>query len=368
MTVDEWFPVAADDPATTDDAAPDPIADEWFPVATATEVTPGTVHPFQLLDERYVLLAANDANDASVTVVRDTCPHRGAQLSLGRFDGDRLECAYHGWQFDTSGRCRHQPAHPDATPSEASNLRPVRVSRAYDLYWVCLGDEPRNLPYYPAFHLHPGRTTICAPKRVRTSGPRIVENFLDMAHFPFVHGGYLGTAPHTEVRDHEIASVDGELRAINCTFWQPQPGPGAGQGGDVEYTYGVSHPYAARLVKIPSEADGGAAEAFEILLAVSPESELSCRAWMLTTAHSPSADLDSFNEFGALIFGQDVAVVESQRPARLPLDPRAEQHQRADRTSLAYRRWLVARGIRYGTSRNEPERGGTGPTGSARKP
>jgi phenylpropionate dioxygenase-like ring-hydroxylating dioxygenase large terminal subunit len=239
------------------------------------------------------------------------------------------------------------------------------VTRAYDLYWVCVGTEPRNLPAYPAYDLHPGQSTMCAPKRVHTSGPRIVENFLDMAHFPFVHAGYLGKVPHTEVRDHDvgihdldpagtagIGTVDGELRATNCLFWQPQPGPGASPGGDVTYTYGVSHPYAARLVKIPSEADGGERAGFEILLAVSPESELTCRAWMLTTAYDPAADLERFNEFGALIFGQDVAVIESQRPARLPLDPLAEHHQRADRMSLAYRRWLVDRGIRYGTSRN----------------
>ena len=38
----------------------------------------------------------------------------------------------------------------------------------------------------------------------------------------------------------------------------------------------------------------------------------------------------------------------------VPLDPGAEVHQRADRGSLAYRRWLKDRGIRYGTSLNDP--------------
>ena len=45
-----------------------------------------------------------------VAAMRDICPHRGMPLSFGHFDGERVECAYHGWQFDTGGRCRHIPA------------------------------------------------------------------------------------------------------------------------------------------------------------------------------------------------------------------------------------------------------------------
>ena len=158
--------------------------------------------------------------------------------------------------------------------------------------------------------------------------------------------------PQTAVADYDVRVVDGELLATNCVFFQPQPGPSGGEGGVVTYTYGVSHPYAARLVKIPSEADGGAREGFEILLAVSPENEGSNRAWMITTAYNPDADLPAFNAFGALIFEQDVDIVESQHPVPLPLSPLGETHQRADQMSLAYRRWLIERGVRYGTSAN----------------
>ncbi len=329
--------------------APDPIVNEWFPVATAADVLPGSMHPFRLLDERYLMMCRNDGG---VFVTRDSCPHRGAQLSLGSFDGERLQCGYHGWQFGAGGRCVHQPANPDATPPALASLPSVRAQEAFGLWWVCVGGEPRNLPFYGAFEAHPGLTTICAPKVVRSSGPRIVENFLDMAHFPFVHEGYLGRVPETDVVDYDVRVVGGELLATNCVFFQPQPGPSGGEGGIVTYTYGVSHPYASRLVKIPGEADGGARDGFEILLVVSPETEGTNRAWMITTAYNPEADLAAFNAFGALIFQQDVSIVESQRPVRLPLAPASEAHQRADQMSLAYRRWLIERGVRYGTSAN----------------
>ncbi len=59
---------------------------------------------------------------------------------------------------------------------------------------------------------------------MRASGLRVVENFLDMAHFPFVHTDILGTEPHTEVPAYlsEIRRDVDEVWATNCTFFQPQ--------------------------------------------------------------------------------------------------------------------------------------------------
>jgi len=332
--------------------ADDPILNEWFPVATVSDVAPGSRYPFDLLGDRYLLV---NSKDGVALVVRDTCPHRGAQLSLGTFDGCRIACPYHGWEFDTAGRCVLQPAQPALDPPRLADLTPVAVAQAYGLYWVCLGPESRNVPRYPAFDEHPGLSVYLGPERLGSTGPRIVENFLDMAHFPYVHTGFLGETSHTEVRRYEVATVDGELWATECMFWQPRPGPTATQGGDVAYEYRVSHPYAAMLNKLPAEPDGGTKGGFSLLLVASPEHEFSCRVWMLTTVWDDDADLADFDAFNRVIFSQDITIVESQRPARLPLDPRAERHQPSDRTALAYRRWLTARGIRYGTSRNEED-------------
>jgi phenylpropionate dioxygenase-like ring-hydroxylating dioxygenase large terminal subunit len=333
-------------PAGEPTSESDGIVDEWFPVVDAVDVGPGSWHPFELLDDRYVLACGRDGE---VLVVPDTCPHRGAQLSLGSFDGACIACPYHGWQFDTAGRCIGQPAHPGTEPPRLADLKPIAAQQAYGLWWVCVGDSPRNLPVYDDYHRHPGRTISLGPKVLQATGPRIVENFLDMAHFPFVHADYLGQVPHTEVRDYDVAVVDGELQFTNCVFWQPNPGPTDIGGGDVHYEYGVSHPYAARLTKKPTLADGDSAT-FSLLLMASPVTETQCRVWMLTTLADPAGDLESFNAYNAVIFDQDIVTVESQRPKRLPLDPRAEVHQRADRGSTAYRRWLAQRGFRYGTT------------------
>ena len=59
---------------------------------------------------------------------------------------------------------------------------------------------------------------------------------------------------------------------------------------------------------------------------------------------------DEIRAFQNLIVGQDVPIVESQRPELLPLDLQAELHLRSDRTAIAYRRWLNRLGLTFGTA------------------
>ncbi|NIS32034.1 MAG: hypothetical protein GWO04_19670 [Actinobacteria bacterium] len=61
--------------------------------------------------------------------------------------------------------------------------------------------------------------------------------------------------------------------------------------------------------------------------------------------HSSRTGLRAFQQ---IIFGQDKPILENQVPRRLPLDPAAETSVRADKTAVAYRRWLGARRVGYG--------------------
>lgn len=332
-------------------ALDDPIRNEWLAACTAAVLPVGDMHPCVLLGERVVVTRAHDG---SVHAYADQCPHRGAQLSLGQFRDDRIECPYHGWQFNADGRCVTQPAHPTLIPPPHCRLTDYQAIERYGFVWVCLGDEPRHLTNYAAFDRRPDRNVIHGPEVVHTSAPRIVENFLDMAHFPFVHGGYLGQTPHTEVRNYTVMASPFGVEATDCWFWQPQPGPHATAGGEVAYRYWVDTPYAASLDKLPADVDGGDAGSFSLLIVATPIDETTCNTWMITSAYGDDTPLQVFKDFNEVILTQDIPVVESQRPQLLPLDPFAERHQAADRLALAYRAWLRDRGVRYGTSANDP--------------
>jgi phenylpropionate dioxygenase-like ring-hydroxylating dioxygenase large terminal subunit len=48
-------------------------------------------------------------------------------------------------------------------------------------------------------------------------------------------------------------------------------------------------------------------------------------------------------------------LIKRQRPLLLPLEPRQEIPTRADSSSIAYRRWLKEKGLRFGTVAGQPE-------------
>jgi len=285
----------------------------------------------------------------------DQCPHRGARLSLGRVCEGRLECAYHGWQFADSGACVRVPALPTFAPPQSHSARVFEAQEAYGLLWVRLqaperGPGGQALPAFVAEADARLRKVNCGPYDVATSAPRIVENFLDMAHFGFVHEGWLGAREATEIPDYQVAATPTGLLATNCRAWQPQSNLHSTQAAQVEYSYEVSAPYAAVLTKIPEDGTTAVAGWREsIALWICPISPEFSRVWFrLAVADFESPD-DKLQAFQHTIFTQDRPVLESQTPRSLPLDVKAEVHTAADKASSVYRRYLSRVGITFGT-------------------
>jgi phenylpropionate dioxygenase-like ring-hydroxylating dioxygenase large terminal subunit len=119
----------------------------------------------------------------------------------------------------------------------------------------------------------------------------------------------------------------------------------ASDGSMVEYTYRVVRPLTAILTKLP-EKQGGLVEA--ISLFVQPLDEEHGQAWIVLAMHNDTASDAELRAFQDRIFLQDLEILESQRPKKLPLEPGVEVPQRADRLSAAYRRMLKRVGLRYG--------------------
>jgi phenylpropionate dioxygenase-like ring-hydroxylating dioxygenase large terminal subunit len=230
--------------------------------------------------------------------------------------------------------------------------RAFPVVERYGYLWTTPGDPARDVPSIPEADEPDRRYVPCGAISVRASGLRIVENFLDMAHFPFVHTDILGSEPHTEVEpyDCEIRRDVDEVWATNCSFVQPRAALSAEGAVRADYTYRVMTPFSVLLYKTcpaaPSRLD-------VIALFVQPLDPGRCRAhpaMFLIDAESRQADLVGFQQ---VIFLQDRIILENQRPILLPLEPRSEIPTRADASSIAYRRWLKEKGLVYGTSQGE---------------
>ena len=231
---------------------------------------------------------------------------------------------------------------------EAVGRQPLAVRQHCGYVWTTLGTPAHELFDVPEYSEPDRRIVHAGTFGVHVSAPRAVENFLDLAHFPFVHGGYLGVEPHTEVKDYDVA-VSGDQREIiarRCRFYQPRASLAAKQGFEVEYVYRVPHPYCSILYK-SCALDPTRNDVIAIFTRPLSEERVSASLFLAALDHEHT-DLE-LRHYQQLIFGQDKPILENQRPRRLPLDPTAELSVRADRSSVAYRRWLHERGVRYGT-------------------
>jgi phenylpropionate dioxygenase-like ring-hydroxylating dioxygenase large terminal subunit len=327
----------------------DPVLfNDWHPVALAAGVPVGGMAATQLLDTA-LLLWRDSAG--TLHAWEDRCPHRGMKLSMGTLQNDTVRCAYHGWQYGASGQCKAIPALPQLKEADLKAcVTSYPVQERYGLAWVCLGQPAQDPPPFPEFDDARLRKVWCGPYEVRSSGPRIVENFLDLAHLPHLHTGILGELDQSTVRDYRVESFDDPLlgqgiRAVDVRVWQPQANASATEGSDVDYTYRVLRPLTAILTKEPKAQDG-CREAIALLL--QPVNETLTRAWFILAMNLHDKSDDELRAFQDTIFSQDQPIVENQLPLRLPLSPQAEVSVACDRMSLAYRRYLSGLGLRYG--------------------
>lgn len=237
----------------------------------------------------------------------------------------------------------------EAIVARTGDGRPLPVRERYGCVWVSLGDPSHEPPAIPEADEDDRRRVLCGAVGVRASGLRLVENFLDMAHFPFVHTDILGAEPQTEVLHYttEIRRDVDEVWATNCRFFQPQAALSATGGIMTQYQYRVAAPYVTMLYKTCPTA----ANRWDVIcLFVQPMEPGRCRAHPVMLLIDDASRLTDLVAFQQVIFLQDRIILENQRPILLPLEPRAEIPTRADSSSVAYRRWLKEKGVRYGTT------------------
>ncbi|NVK35973.1 MAG: aromatic ring-hydroxylating dioxygenase subunit alpha [Rhodobacteraceae bacterium] len=228
---------------------------------------------------------------------------------------------------------------------EGSRVLPLQIR--YDHVWTSLGAPARPLFEIPEGEQDGRRLVACGRVHVRCSPLRAVENFLDIAHFPYVHTGILGAEDHPEVEryDVEIDDEKDEVWARQVKFFQPQAAKSAEGGIMADYMYRVPAPTTSILYKTCPARVG---EWDIITLFVQPVSETTCDVWPWMALYDDETPFNDLVQFQQTIFMQDRSILENQIPALLPLDPKMETPTRADLTSIAYRRWLKRRRMFYG--------------------
>jgi phenylpropionate dioxygenase-like ring-hydroxylating dioxygenase large terminal subunit len=169
----------------------------------------------------YVLLESDEVRDKPVGVTRmgekmvfwrdavgkvhaavDKCPHRGVQLSLGEVVDDHLQCPFHGFEYDASGKCVHVPANGRGGVIPATlrlNVYPTYEAHGY--IWVWWGQHPPADLEPPAFFDDLDETFYYASAHDPWDAhySRVIENQLDVVHLPFIHRRTIGRGGRTLV-------------------------------------------------------------------------------------------------------------------------------------------------------------------------
>jgi phenylpropionate dioxygenase-like ring-hydroxylating dioxygenase large terminal subunit len=125
----------------------------------------------------------------------DKCVHRGIQLSTGKVYHDHLQCPFHGFEYDASGRVTVIPANGlQAEVPKTFRIMKYPVYEAYGFVWIWWGKPPSvdlKPPRFfddidPKIHFVSGRD----PWKAHYS--RVIENQLDVVHVPFIHSNTIG--------------------------------------------------------------------------------------------------------------------------------------------------------------------------------
>src|ERR1700761_672315 len=124
------------------------LRNAWYVAAWSDSLGDGQVLARTIMDEPIVLYRKADGG---IAAVEDRCPHRFAPLSMGKVvDGDRIQCPYHGLEFDGSGACVKNPHGTKNIPPRA-RVKSYPVLEKHKAVWIWMGERPADPAKIPDF-------------------------------------------------------------------------------------------------------------------------------------------------------------------------------------------------------------------------
>lgn len=182
----------------------------WYIVATESAVRKKS-QAVQLFERHFVVFVADNGK---ISALVDCCPHRNVPLSGGRVVGGKIECPYHGWQFDGEGKLAHIPATPTCCPNVAVSSVHCMVQDGY--VWLCVGEPVQEKPLPFAYVHEAGWTTFRMSKRFHAPVSQCLENFLDCPHAVYVHHGWFRSPTQQKLNAIVRTLADGaEVEYLN---------------------------------------------------------------------------------------------------------------------------------------------------------
>jgi len=311
------------------------IPDAWYAVLESREVPRKRPVAVTRLGERLVFWREGDR----VVCLADACAHRKASLGGGKVVDGCVECPFHGFRYDATGRCRLIPARGRSAEVEDRfrvRMHPARV--AHGFVWVWWGKEPETLPDIPFFGDIDGSFRWSSMRsRWKVHYSRAIENQLDVMHVPFVHHNTIGRGGRTLV-DGPIVEWKGERKLVVHVFLRSDDGSAPIPAGDLDPARA-----SVRLeLLLPNVWQNVLSDRMRVVAAFAPVDEENTVIYLRFYQRIVTVPIlcHLFNRammrFNRVVLEQDRRVVETQRPVRTELRM-GEMLVQGDRPIAEYR-------------------------------
>ena len=304
------------------------VRNAWYVAAWSHEIEAAKPFAASILDEP---IAIYRAQSGRLVALEDRCVHRLAPLSLGRCEGDRLRCMYHGLLYDPDGSVAEIPGQ-DLIPKQA-RVRSYPVADRHDWIWVWIGDPARADE-----SLIPPAVGLSGPDWILGHGQldyeaeaRLInDNLLDFSHLSYVHANSFGAGPEFA---ESLPKLEPLERGVRFSRWMLDTRGQSSRKSDVPIDSYMTYdflipgvllmwsgnypcgPAASLDFAAPRMEDAAAGVTFTSQ-AVTPTGAKSSRyffSWGPRVGHGDEALRDSLMNLAAMAFGEDKAMIEAQQ-------------------------------------------------------
>ncbi|MGH9086890.1 MAG: Rieske 2Fe-2S domain-containing protein [Acidimicrobiales bacterium] len=179
------------------------ILNAWYALGFSAEFPTGGLQGHQVVGRPIV---AWRTEGGAVVAFDARCAHKRFPLWEGRLlEGDRLECAYHGFCYDASGRCVGIPALAERSQRipETARQAAFPVVEQDGVVWVWTGDPAGRgdggPPATPEIAGSGWETLVTEPMEVAANYRLLIENLFDLTHFYPLHNGNIGSLADAQV-------------------------------------------------------------------------------------------------------------------------------------------------------------------------
>jgi phenylpropionate dioxygenase-like ring-hydroxylating dioxygenase large terminal subunit len=311
------------------------IPNQWYAILDSNEVKRSKSVGITRFGEKLVVW--RNAR-GEVGCLRERCPHRGVALSTGQVIGDCIECPFHGFQFDATGRCRTIPANgTNAAPPRVFDAKAYATRESHGFIWAWYGEPRADLPPVPFFDdIDATFSFMTYHDHWSVHYTRAIENQLDVVHLPFVHKSTIGRGNQTLVDGPRVTLEDNRL----CIWVYNRVDDGSAPLKHTELPPADRGPLITFL--FPHIWQNRLGDNLRLVLAFVPIDDENCVLYLHQYQRIVRAPLlrDVFNWFGKLgnivILNQDKRAVITQMPKKT--DVGMDEHLiPGDRPIILYR-------------------------------